>query len=92
MHRPDAQLVLIDTPGLASISEDVSRRTERFLASDAFKTVYDDAYRHLYHKIYAGADALNVLDGITKVLASTTHGLIRRDRHRGFAVATTRRR
>jgi predicted GTPase len=27
-------MVLIDTPGLASISEDVSRRTERFLASD----------------------------------------------------------
>ena len=27
-------IVLIDTPGLASISEDVSRRTERFLASD----------------------------------------------------------
>ena len=27
-------MVLIDTPGLASISEDVSQRTERFLASD----------------------------------------------------------
>ena len=27
-------IVLIDTPGLASISEEVSRRTERFLASD----------------------------------------------------------
>ena len=27
-------MVLIDTPGLASISDDVSRRTERFLASD----------------------------------------------------------
>ena len=27
-------IVLIDTPGLASISDDVSRRTERFLASD----------------------------------------------------------
>ncbi|MET0145814.1 MAG: dynamin family protein [Ilumatobacteraceae bacterium] len=27
-------MVLIDTPGLASISEDVSRRTEHFLASD----------------------------------------------------------
>jgi predicted GTPase len=27
-------VVLIDTPGLASISDDVSRRTERFLASD----------------------------------------------------------
>ena len=26
--------MLIDTPGLASISDDVSRRTERFLASD----------------------------------------------------------
>ncbi len=34
---PSARLediVLIDTPGLASISDDVSRRTERFLASD----------------------------------------------------------
>jgi hypothetical protein len=34
---PSARLrdmVLIDTPGLASISDDISRRTERFLASD----------------------------------------------------------
>lgn len=43
---------------------------ERFLASAAFKTVYEDAYRDLYHKIYAGADALNILDSITKVLST----------------------
>jgi hypothetical protein len=28
------ELILIDTPGLSSVSEDVSRRTERFLAAD----------------------------------------------------------
>ncbi|GAA3194860.1 CotH kinase family protein [Dactylosporangium siamense] len=43
---------------------------ERFLASTAFKATYDDAYRSLYKKIYAGADALNILDGITKVLGT----------------------
>ena len=43
---------------------------ERFLASAAFTTVYHDAYRDLYRKIYAGAGALNILDGITKVLAT----------------------
>ncbi|GAB3853971.1 CotH kinase family protein [Dactylosporangium cerinum] len=43
---------------------------ERFLASTAFKATYDDAYRKLYKKIYAGADALNILDGITKVLGT----------------------
>jgi spore coat protein CotH len=43
---------------------------ERFLASAAFKTVYEDAYRDLYHKMYAGADALNILDSITKVLSN----------------------
>ncbi|GAA2577557.1 hypothetical protein GCM10010399_04070 [Dactylosporangium fulvum] len=40
---------------------------ERFLASAAFKAVYEDAYRDLYRKIYAGAAALNTLDSITKV-------------------------
>jgi spore coat protein CotH len=43
---------------------------ERFLASAAFKTIYEDAYQQLYRKIYAGADALNILDNITKVLAT----------------------
>jgi spore coat protein CotH len=43
---------------------------ERFLVSTAFKTTYDDAYRNLYKKIYAGANALNTLDSITKVLGT----------------------
>ncbi|MGI5175910.1 hypothetical protein ACQEVZ_06215 [Dactylosporangium sp. CA-152071] len=43
---------------------------ERFLASKAFTSTYDDAYRALYKKIYAGADALNILDGITAVLGT----------------------
>ncbi|MFC0030271.1 CotH kinase family protein [Micromonospora chaiyaphumensis] len=41
---------------------------ERFLASAAFKTVYEDAYRELYQKIYAKNGAKNTLDSITKVL------------------------
>jgi spore coat protein CotH len=43
---------------------------ERYLASAAFKTVYEDAYRDLYHKIYAGAAALNTLDSIARVLST----------------------
>lgn len=43
---------------------------ERFLASDAFTTVYEDAYRELYRKIYSGAAALTILDNITKVLST----------------------
>jgi predicted GTPase len=47
-------IVLIDTPGLASISEDVSRRTERFLASDEEGPGDADAViylmRHLHPK------------------------------------------
>ena len=41
---------------------------ERFLASAAFKTVYEDAYRELYAEIYARNGAKNALDSIAKVL------------------------
>lgn len=43
---------------------------ERFLASDAFKGVYEDAYRELYQQVYGGGRALAALDGIVKVLAT----------------------
>ncbi|MEE3920352.1 hypothetical protein V2I01_25595 [Micromonospora sp. BRA006-A] len=41
---------------------------ERFLASAAFKTVYEDAYRELYQKIYAQNGAQKALDEIVAVL------------------------
>jgi len=41
---------------------------ERFLASAAFRQVYEDAYRELYARLYG--TALATLDGITAVLAS----------------------
>jgi len=41
---------------------------ERFLASTAFRTVYEDAYRELYAAIYARNGAKNALDSIAKVL------------------------
>jgi spore coat protein CotH len=41
---------------------------ERFLASDAFKTTYEDAYRELYQKIYADKAAEKALDRITATL------------------------
>ncbi|MEO3821403.1 hypothetical protein [Plantactinospora sp. B24E8] len=43
---------------------------ERFLASAAFKPVYEDAYRDLYQKIYADGTALNAIESITKVLST----------------------
>jgi spore coat protein CotH len=43
---------------------------ERFLATDAFKQVYEDAYRDLYQKIYAGGAAVAAIDGITATLAT----------------------
>ncbi|OON29568.1 MULTISPECIES: CotH kinase family protein [unclassified Micromonospora] len=41
---------------------------ERFLASDAFKEVYEDAYRELYQQVYASGRATGALDAITGVL------------------------
>ncbi|MER5701261.1 CotH kinase family protein [Micromonospora sp. NPDC002296] len=41
---------------------------ERFLASDAFKGVYEDAYRTLYQQVYADGRAAGSLDAITTVL------------------------
>jgi spore coat protein CotH len=43
---------------------------ERFLASDAFRTVYDDAYRDLYRKIYGSGAATQALDDIANVLST----------------------
>jgi spore coat protein CotH len=47
-----------------------NRLKERFLASAAFKSVYEDAYRDLYRKIFADGTALNALDSISKVLST----------------------
>ena len=43
---------------------------ERFLASAAFTTTYEDAYRELYRKMFAGAAALTSVDRIASVLAT----------------------
>ncbi|GIM90936.1 CotH kinase family protein [Paractinoplanes toevensis] len=43
---------------------------ERFLASAAYRPTYDEAYRELYRKIFAGAAALNAVDTITKVVTT----------------------
>ncbi|MGW0506697.1 CotH kinase family protein [Micromonospora sp. NPDC003241] len=43
---------------------------ERFLASETFTQVYEDAYRELYRQVYADGAALAALDGITEVLSS----------------------
>lgn len=43
---------------------------ERFLASDAFTRVYEDAYRQLYQKIYANAAASKALDAIAATLST----------------------
>jgi spore coat protein CotH len=42
---------------------------ERFLASAAFKSVYEEAYRDLYNRIYANGTAMNALDSIAGVLS-----------------------
>jgi spore coat protein CotH len=46
------------------------RLKERALSSPAFKVVYEQAYRDLYRRVYAGARALSTLDAITKVLGT----------------------
>ncbi|GIM88618.1 CotH kinase family protein [Paractinoplanes toevensis] len=43
---------------------------ERFLASTAFKKVYQEAYQELYQKVYAGGAATEALDSALKVLAT----------------------
>jgi spore coat protein CotH len=43
---------------------------ERFLASAAFKGVYEEAYRDLFQKIYGNGTAGNSLESIVKVLAT----------------------
>ncbi|GAA4609510.1 spore coat protein CotH [Actinoplanes octamycinicus] len=43
---------------------------ERFLASAAFKSVYQDAFRELYQKIYGSGAAASALDATLKVLSS----------------------
>ncbi|MFF5227881.1 CotH kinase family protein [Dactylosporangium sp. NPDC000521] len=46
------------------------RLKERALAGPAFKVVYERAYRDLYRRLYAGAQALSTLDSIVKVLGT----------------------
>lgn len=46
---------------------------ERFLASAAFKTAYDDAYRQRYQEIYGNGTATTALDAALKAL-STVEG------------------
>ncbi|MDG4832821.1 CotH kinase family protein [Solwaraspora sp. WMMD1047] len=43
---------------------------ERFLASEAFTDVYENAYRELYQELYGSGRALAALDEITAVLAT----------------------
>ncbi|GAA1031070.1 hypothetical protein GCM10009557_25220 [Virgisporangium ochraceum] len=44
------------------------RLKERFLASAAFRPVYEAAYRDLYRRIFAGGAALRTLDALAAVL------------------------
>ncbi|MER5458074.1 CotH kinase family protein [Micromonospora sp. NPDC002389] len=43
---------------------------ERFLTSETFTQVYEDAYREIYRQVYADGAALKALDGITEVLST----------------------
>ncbi len=43
---------------------------ERFLASEAFTQLYEDAYRSLYQQIYGDGTALATVDAVTKVLGT----------------------
>ena len=43
---------------------------ERFLASEAFKPVYEQAYRDVYKKIFGAGQALTAIDDLTKVIAT----------------------
>ena len=44
---------------------------ERFLASDAFASLYDDAYAELYNQLYASGTAAALLDRIAAVVPSS---------------------
>lgn len=44
---------------------------ERFLASDAFQSLYDAAYADLYAQLYSSGTAASLLDGITAVAPSS---------------------
>ncbi|MGW0435943.1 CotH kinase family protein [Micromonospora sp. NPDC003197] len=43
---------------------------ERFLASDAFTEVYENAYRELYQQLYGSGRALEIIDAVSGVLAT----------------------
>ncbi|MFI7523236.1 CotH kinase family protein [Micromonospora globbae] len=43
---------------------------ERFLASETFRQVYEDAYRDLYQEVYGNGTALATVDAIGAVLAT----------------------
>ena len=44
---------------------------ERFLASDAFASLYNDAYAELYEQLYASGTAAGLLDRIAAVVPSS---------------------
>ena len=57
-HRAVAAAGRRRAPGrLVGRDQGGNKLKERFLASAAFKTVYEDAYRDLYRKIYADGAA-----------------------------------
>ncbi|WP_431903703.1 CotH kinase family protein [Micromonospora carbonacea] len=55
-------------PGRAGGMMTGHKLKERFLASDAFQEVYENAYRELYQQVYASGRATGALDAITGVL------------------------
>ncbi len=82
-----SDIVLIDTPGLASISDDVSRRTERFLASDEEGPGDADAVIYLLRHLHPMD--LSFLEAFRDTTATSGRGQLdrralarRRDRRR----------
>ncbi|SNT64631.1 Spore coat protein CotH [Asanoa hainanensis] len=66
MERPDGG----QRPGGGFDGMGGNKLKERFQASAAFKTVYEEAHRDLYQKIYGDGTALSSLDRIAKVLST----------------------
>jgi len=64
---PDAPpgLIAVRVAGMGG-----NKLKECFLASPAFKQIYEDAYRVLYAEIYGGGKAWTALAAITKVLTA----------------------
>ncbi|EME16578.1 hypothetical protein G419_19845 [Rhodococcus triatomae BKS 15-14] len=56
-------------PGMASGGPQMSNELKtRFLESDAFTAVYDEAYWHLFERIYAGGLASEILDRLAETV------------------------